>query len=333
MSARRLALAVIGLAAAFAAGWLLGRRERPPAFRPYELRAGQQAYLNPLLECEVDDPLSGGELRHFDEELDELAAALEAGPHVARVAVYFRALNNGMWLGRNEREGFIPASLAKVPVVIACLRQAEEVPTFLARTIRYEGLPEEREPGFMNPEVNLEKGEAYTVLELIRRVGRYSDNAAARLLTTVVDPAVLAAVKADLGLPDAGAAAAGGRISPREYGALFRILYNASYIGQPLSRIALDAFAQSTFELGLVAGVPEGTAVSHKFGVWEGDDPAAPFQLHDCGIVYHQASPYLLCVMTSGSNYVGMASSIAEISRFVYRQVDQESARGTLRSR
>jgi hypothetical protein len=37
--------------------------------------------------------------------------------------------------------------------------------------------------------------------------------------------------------------------------------------------------------------------------------------------------------MTSGSNYVGMASAIAEISRFVYRQVDQESAGSALRAR
>jgi hypothetical protein len=238
-----------------------------------------------------------------------------------------------MWLGRHEGEGFIPASLAKVPVVIACLRQAQESPTFLARTVRYEGLPEEKEPGFMNPEVNLERGSTYTVAELIRRVGRYSDNAAARLLAAAVDPAVLAAVNTDLGLPGAGTPGGEGRISPKEYGSIFRVLYNASYLGQPLSRMALDAFAQSTFELGLVAGVPAGTVISHKFGVWEGSDPVGPLQLHDCGIIYHRTNPYLLCVMTSGSNYVGMASAIADISRFVHAQVDQETARGVLRAR
>ena len=319
----RLALAAVALGAAFAAGWSLGRRGRPEEALPYEIREGRHDYINPLLECEV----AGVELRNFDDELAALAARLEAGPRIGKVGIYFRALNNGIWAGHNEREGFVPASLAKVPIVIACLRQAEESPTFLARSVRYEGLPEEREPGFMNPEVNLEQGQVYTVSELIRRVGVYSDNAAARLLASLVDPGALATVNADLGLPDAGAAGSGGRISPREYGAVFRVLYNASYVGKPLSRLVLEAFAGSTFELGLVAGVPSGTVVAHKFGVWEGNDPAGPLQLHDCGIVYHRGNPYLLCVMTTGDNYVEMAAAIATVARFVHAQVEAGAGR------
>jgi beta-lactamase class A len=242
------------------------------------------------------------------------------------VAVYYRDLDNGPWVGYRERDAFFPASLAKVPIVLACLRRAEADPGFLSRRVVNAGSGDEKVPGFMNPEVNLERGASYTVQQLILRVAEYSDNAAAQLLAEAVGPKALAGVYADLGL--GGRSGDGsGQMSPKEYGALFRILYNASYLDRARSELALEWFARSTFELGLVAGVPQDVVVSHKFGVWEGRGETAPLQLHDCGIVYHPGSPYLLCVMTAGGNYVRMTSAIAEVSRFVYRQVDGAALR------
>jgi hypothetical protein len=185
----------------------------------------------------------------------------------------------------------------------------------------------------MRPEESLVPGQVYTVDELIHRVARYSDNAAAALLASTLRPSGLALISADLGLSGEGAPGVAGRISPKEYGAVFRVLYNASYVGRPLSRLALDALAQSEFVLGLVAGVPPGTVVAHKFGVWKGSDGGELLQLHDCGIVYHAFNPYLICVMTEGTNYVSMAAAIADVSRFVHGQVERETAAGGLQTR
>lgn len=324
----------IGLVAAFAAGVAAGRRTAP-AGRPaiegesapreeYEIRAGGHGYTNPLLECEVAGERHYRAIRPFGRRLDELVNSLEREGRAEPIAVYFRDLNNGPWIGRDEKRRFVPASLAKIPVVIAALLQAEADPGFAARTLVYEGPVAERQPGFLNPESNLEQGRGYSVDELIQRIAHYSDNAAAEVLAGALPGGLLERVHADLGVDPKRFAAGDRALSPREYGAFFRVLYNASYLNRRDSERVLQYLDQSTFELGLVAGVPLGIAVAHKFGVWEepAPDSPAPLQLHDCGIVYHPQRPYLLCVMTAGKNYVRMSTAIAEISRFVWREVE-----------
>lgn len=326
---RRRALAVLGLAAAFFAGFAVGRfpGDRAPSgpAPARQMREGAGVYTNPLLECEMAQERLYVPLRPFGRQLDELTNSLERDGRVARVSTYLRELNNGAWVGHDEKRNFVPASLAKVPVVIACFRLAGSDPGFLTRKIVYDGLPAAREPGFDNPEVNLQRGQAYTVDELILRIAKYSDNAAAALLVKALPPRLLGSVYFDLGIDPHRLESGDLAISPKEYGAFFRVLYNASYLSRRFSEQALSYFNESTFELGLVAGVPAGVPVSHKFGVWErGGGTASPsLQLHDCGIVYHPQRPYLLCVMTSGVNYVEMAAAIAAVSRLAYQQVDR----------
>jgi len=322
------ALTALGLLAVFSAGLVTGRLvefgEKGPTPEDREIRAGLQGYTNPLLECEIANERLSRPLRPFTSGLTELVATLKRDRGATEVAVYYRDLNNGPWVGLREKQRYVPASLSKVPIVIACFRQAEADPGFLARKIVYEGLAEERLPGFLNPESNLQPGKTYSVDELILRIARFSDNAAAKLLSQAIPPGLLRRVYYDLGVEAQRLDSREFALSPKEYGAFFRVLYNASYLSRRYSEQALRYFDQSTFELGLVAGVPDGTAVSHKFGVWEnrpaGSGPS--LQLHDCGIVYHPERPYLLCVMTTGENYVRMAGVIAAVSRFVYEEVD-----------
>jgi beta-lactamase class A len=290
----------------------------------YEIREGQMGYINPLLECEIAERQLYKTLRPFGNQLKQLIDSLEHDQQVGPIAVYFRDLNNGPWVGHREKNKYIPASLAKMPVVIACFRQAELEPGFLSRRIVFNGLDAEREPGFMNPESNLERGKSYRVDELVQRIAKYSDNASARLLEGALPPGLLQRVYFDLGVDPERLKGMDFALSPKEYGAFFRVLFNASYLSKKFSAQALQYFDGSTFELGLVAGVPEGTAVSHKFGVWEDQSPESrvPLQLHDCGIVYHPQRPYLLCVMTGGKNYVEMTKAIAVVSRFTYQQVN-----------
>ena len=71
----------------------------------------------------------------------------------------------------------------------------------------------------------------------------------------------------------------------------------------------LDLLSQSTFIQGIVAGVPEGVKVAHKFGEAEGVDKEGKVVTHilnDCGIVYKPESPYILCIMIEGEDYSQM---------------------------
>ncbi len=83
----------------------------------------------------------------------------------------------------------------------------------------------------------------------------------------------------------------------------------------------LETMSHSSFTKGIVAGVPEDVLVSHKFG--EAPLKTGEVQLHDCGIVYAQQSPYLLCVMSQGSDYEALADFIARVSQAVYVYVEK----------
>jgi hypothetical protein len=78
------------------------------------------------------------------------------------------------------------------------------------------------------------------------------------------------------------------------------------------------------FDQGIVAGVPKGVTIAHKFGEREVvGEPEK--QLHDCGIVYYPKHPYLICIMTRGSDFEKLAQGIRELSELVYKEIDEKA--------
>jgi hypothetical protein len=47
-------------------------------------------------------------------------------------------------------------------------------------------------------------------------------------------------------------------------------------------------------------------------------------QLHDCGIVYLESHPYLLCIMTRGYDFEKLSKIISMISSQVYSEMTKE---------
>jgi len=309
-------------------GYYLRGLKKPylPVQESYEIRAETGNLTNPLLDCEVAGYRRGRELRLFKPQIEALVEKLIARHDAARISVYFRDLDNGPFFGIREEETFTGASLLKVPTVMAALLQAEESPGFLAQTVRFEGYADENSPGQFVPEQKLERGQIYTVDELIRRTASFSDNASVGMLNKIVAAKSIDRVYRELGvlLPSSGQPGARS-IAPLGYGRLFRVLYNASYLSRPFSERALGYFAQSTFHDGLEAGIAPGITVSHKFGIYAIPGLTQSAQLHDCGIVYRPGRPYFLCVMTEGRDVDILAAAIREISREVFLTVDAQT--------
>jgi len=110
-----------------------------------------------------------------------------------------------------------------------------------------------------------------------------------------------------------------------DYAAFFEILYNATYLNKEMSEKALAILTKSTFNYGLVGGVPIGVEVAHKFGERIFEEYK---QLHDCGIIYKENNPYLLCIMTrgdmmEGDNFNDLAMVIKKISEQVYNTIGE----------
>lgn len=89
---------------------------------------------NPILDCEND--FSGEELIFQSKAINEKVSELKKEYSLEHISLYFRDMNNGPWIGINEKEEFSPASLLKVPIMMAFLREAQDDPSLLTKRLQ-----------------------------------------------------------------------------------------------------------------------------------------------------------------------------------------------------
>jgi hypothetical protein len=153
-----------------------------------------------------------------------------------------------------------------------------------------------------------------------------SDNTAAALLELYADKSSLYDVYTDLGLPVPSEAPNVEYISAKNYAYFFRILYNGTYLDKKYSEDALEYLTESKVS-GIRDGVPAGVKVAQKFGertaVDETTGAIADREFHDCGIVYKEDSPYLLCVMSRGKDFDTLKQNVSDLSKLVYENINK----------
>lgn len=310
-------------AGGLACGWLAAQQFGDlPNF--FEIHEGQRSFVNPLLECESGDVISQRELVPFKPSIVKLVQEEKKRKKITNISVYFRDLNNGPWFGIDEKAPFIPASLMKVPILMAYLKQAETDPSVLQRKLRAYGAADANEGENIRPRIVVEAGKTYSVEQLLSMMVLYSENNAARLLGDNDGGEYFGNVLADLGLPAPDPAKPEYAITVKTYASFFRILFNASYLNQERSNQALELLSRVDFHGGIRAGVPQPVVVAHKFGE---RSQGREMQFHDCGIVYYPEHPYLLCIMTRGEGLAELVDTTQDISYQVFAEVDRQAGR------
>ena len=100
----------------------------------------------------------------------------------------------------------------------------------------------------------------------------------------------------------------------------------ATYLNYQYSEESLNLLSQAAFKDGLVAQLPNNIKIAHKFGehVVGQNGVANTIELHDCGIVYYPDHPYLICVMTKGTDITALAQLISNISLAAYQQIQEK---------
>ncbi|MFH0892646.1 MAG: serine hydrolase [Candidatus Falkowbacteria bacterium] len=289
---------------------------------PREIRTGGFEYINPLLECEAVEYKISAPLKPIKNKINAYIDKLKTENKIKDISVYYRNLNNGPWFGINERSVYNPASLVKVPMMVAYLKVAETRPEILDAEVKYEGEYEDND-NLSDPAKSLKSGDIYTIRDLIYRMVAFSDNKALHLshryLVDNVDKNLLDKIALEMDVFSTGALNADNRLNIKDYSSVFRILFNASFINNELSESALKLLADSDYDEGLAASLPPDIKIANKYGVYTVGEDDSELQLHDCGIVYTE-TPYLLCVMTRGDkkNQNDMIMAIREVSRMVY---------------
>jgi len=278
-------------------------------------------YISPLLDYETVAELKNREIFILENKIERFINEKVKENEAIYISVYFRDLLNGPWFVINEKENFAPASLLKVPLMIAYLKQAEQNPELLKYELMYEKKINDNVRQNILPDREMETGKSYSIEELIYRMIVYSDNNAKNLLLIHINEDILNKGYSDIGIIVPDIREKSDFMTVKEYASFFRVLFNASYLNKEMSEKALEILTSSTFEIGIKSGVPSDIEVAHKFAE-RGDKTNNTLQLHDCGIVYHKERPYILSVMTYGRDFYILVDIIKSISTMVYTEVD-----------
>ncbi|MFM2330503.1 MAG: hypothetical protein RLZZ26_10 [Candidatus Parcubacteria bacterium] len=305
-----------------------------PSVKPRPLRESDiptshstYSFIDPLIGIRGVDNTT-----QYDGLKSKIAAFIDqqAKNDLISASVQFRDINEPGGFTLNPTERYTPASLNKVPVMMAYYKIAERDPSILSQSLKYTGATDSNSVEGIKAVVQLTPGASYTVEQLIEHMIRYSDNNATDLLvqnfTDTGNTSAHTSVYSDLGIDPSVLNAYTDNMTVQNYSIFLRALYNATYLSRDDSERALKLLSETDFSQGIESGVPNNVTVAEKFGEVRMTDTAGTLlgkELNNCGIVYYPSHPYLLCIMTKGrgDDNAGLETVIAGISRMVYEGV------------
>lgn len=311
---------IIGL---FSSKGLLGNRANNEI---KALRLSGYKFINPLLACDASDEESSPQLELLAKKVKQLISSKQSSNTIDSASVYFRDYNRGESVSVNPEEKFYPASLSKIPMMIALYKMAESDRGILDKKTLWDDKTDYNATQEIKPKELLQSGNSYTNQEAVEKMIKYSDNNAFYFLAKQISPEVYRATYSDLRIPlRTSENEPADFLAAKDFSYFLRVLYNSTYLKREYSEKALEMLSSVDFKEGITKQLPAETMVAHKYGLksnFDGTTPSNSNELHDCGFVYGKQKPYLLCVMTkSSSSLTQSENTIAEISELVYKTV------------
>ncbi len=279
-------------------------------------------YIDPNLNCSENPIVKKSSYIQLKHDLEEYIQIGKDKKAVTDVSIYFRDLSNGPTLGINEHSTFSPASLLKLPLLLAYENMKNEnSPDIFSKKITAETtwtIPEQVIP----PANSITLGNVYSIDKMLSYMIQYSDNNSYYVLLDYLhknytERDILKDTFVSLGIVDPKDFLE-DTISVKSYGSIFTQLYYSSYFNKKeTSDEVLEMLTKTDWSNGINMGVPANIKVAHKFGERVNIEGNLS-QLHDCGIVYYPGNPYLLCIMTRGDDLTKLSKVIGVISGMVY---------------
>ena len=284
-------------------------------------------FISPLLLCNNDQKSQTIEFYSLQDKLQKIVNQKIKNKDIVTASVYIRDYKNNNQLIINENEKFSPASLNKIPVMMAYYKMAEGNVEILKARLLIKDQPNPNDLQEIKPLQSPKPGSSYTVDELITYLIRYSDNYSYNALIQNIDPKKLEATYEDLkiSIPADGSPQGLDFITTNDFSYFLRVLYNATYLNRDYSEKALKILSEVNYKNGIVSSVKPTDLVSHKFGLYSyaNDGKVIARELHDCGIIYSKKT-YLICVMTKSiSEIPKIEKTIQEISAVVYDEMNK----------
>jgi beta-lactamase class A len=202
-------------------------------------------------------------------------------------AFYVVDIKTGYSFGVNENETMDAASLIKLPVMALTYKQVE------AGVIKLDDKP---------------KGSERTYRELLRAMGKRSDNTAQLTVVEVLGRSQVQKTASELGMTNTNYEE--NETTPRDIGEYFEKLWNGKIMDNTDKEEMLSFLTDTIYEDYLKKGIPESVRVAHKFGV-------LLHVINDAGIVYTE-KPYVVVIMTKGIVEKETIEAFPKLSKIIY---------------
>jgi len=223
-------------------------------------------------------------------------------------SVYFEVLNTGANISVNKDEEFYPASLLKIPLVMAAVKKIERGEWKWNTELKLAEADKNKDFGTLWQQPT---GMRFTIEELVKQTLINSDNTAYFILLNNLDPNEIVKAQKYLGIQDF--ISNNLEISAKKYAPILRSLFSATYLTVENSGKILNWMSESKFNDYLAGGMPSTTKFAHKIG----EENNKKLYL-DAGIVYLANRPYILIVMVKDFEANKAASLMHFISQKVY---------------
>lgn len=231
------------------------------------------------------------------------------------ISVYFEYLPTGVNIALNKDAEFYPASLLKVPVAIAVVKKIERGDWRWTNELVLMSTDKDDEFGSLYKE---KTNSTHTIEDLVRRSLSDSDNTAHFILVRNLETSEVGDIYDHIGL--IGFLKTDGKLSAKRYSAMFRSLYNASYVSEDNSQKLLSYLSQSEFKEFIESALPQDVVFSHKIGIAREQKVFL-----DSGVVYLKNRPYILTVMIRDTTKQKAKEIMEDISEKVYNYVKDYS--------
>lgn len=262
----------------------------------------------------ADTPEESSELGELKAAFQQTISTSIAQGGVVNASVYYRKLNSGKWLSINGDQQFSVASIMKILTLMYHLRAEENKPGWLNQKM----LVASNLTG-NNIQSTTDKhskiGSTYTIKQLIDFMILYSDNNATAHLNSLMDYDLYTDLMRDISIPIPEKNQNDYTLTSEQTSRFLRVLYNASVLSSKYSEMALKTLTESTYNRGLIRNVKNDVTVAHKFG--ERFLPNEN-QLHETAIFYSNNEPYVITVMTTGSDTASEADLLGKIGAIAF---------------
>ena len=209
--------------------------------------------------------------------------------------LYVVRLGSGFSYGVNELEVFQAASLIKLPVMAGMYMEAEEGNLDLEEKYTLKNADKLSGSGSL---YSRPAGYEITYRNLIRLMGKESDNTAFNIARNILGDEKINEVIGRLGMNDTSLEE--NETTAHDIGKFFEDLWFGNIINEEHKNEFLEFLTNTSFEAWLAEGVPQNVRVAHKYGR----------ELHvvnDAGIVYAEelsepgsSQPFVIVILSKG---------------------------------